>query len=228
MNRTAIITRGATVTGIAIAESLLHDGWSVAILDTDEDALRMTEEALSGEDVLILPADMSDEDEADRVFDTVVDTLGLCSALINCIASRHETPFEETSPEMLRELLELNLVGPFVAIQAACSRMADQLSIVNIMPASALRIREGNAGLAASQKGLQALSEIFVLENTDRPVRINSIATAGSGGRRTIWTGKPVRIPTPEDVASLVRYLLSDDARLVNGETIRLGDDDSG
>ena len=39
MNRTAIITRGATVTGIAIADSLLHDGWSVAILDTDEDAL---------------------------------------------------------------------------------------------------------------------------------------------------------------------------------------------
>src|SRR5690606_15791240 len=84
MNRTAIVTGGASVIGMAITEHLLEGGWSVAILDADQQAIGIAEETLAGEDVLFLPADISDEDEMERAFDTAVDTLGLCSALINC------------------------------------------------------------------------------------------------------------------------------------------------
>lgn len=227
MNRTAIVMGGASVVGMAITEHLLADGWSIAILDTDQEAVRVAEEAMAGEDVLLLQADISDEDEMERAFDTAVDTLGLCSALINCSGIRHEAPFEDTSVEMLRELLEINLVGPFIAAQAALQRMADQLIIINIISTSAIRPRAGRAALAASKAGLRMMSEIMAIENSERPVRVNCIATAGTGSRRTIWTGTPGKIPSPGEIANAVAYLLSDQARLVSGHTLVLGEDGS-
>lgn len=225
MNRTAIVTGGASVIGMAITEHLLESGWSVAVLDADQQAISVAEDALAGEDVLLLAADISDEDEMERAFDTAVDTMGLCSALINCAGVRHEALLEDTSVEMLRETLEINLVGPFIAAQAALERMADQLVIINIIPANALRPKRGVAALAASKAGLRMMSEIMALENAERPVRVNCIAMAGSGSRRTIWTGTPGRIPSGKDVAAAVSYLLSDEARLVSGHTLVLGDD---
>jgi len=228
MNRTAIVTGGASVIGMAITEHLLEGGWSVAILDADQQAIGIAEETLAGEDVLFLPADISDEDEMERAFDTAVDTLGLCSALINCAGVRHEASFEDTSVEMLRELLEINLVGPFIAAQAALERMADQLVIINIVSTSAIRPRAGRAALAASKAGLRMMSEIMAIENADRPVRVNCIATAGTGSRRTIWTGTPSKVPSPQEIAGAVAYLLSDAAKLVSGHTLVLGDDGAG
>lgn len=225
MNRTAIVIGGASVIGMAITEHLLEGGWSVAVLDADQQAISVAEDALAGEDVMFLAADISDEDEMERAFDTAVDTMGLCSALINCAGVRREALVEDTSVEMLREMLEINLVGPFIASQAALERMADQLVIIHIVPANALKAKPGIGALAASKAGLRMMSEVMALENAERPVRVNCIAMAGSGSRRTIWTGTPGRIPGTQDVAGAVSYLLSDEARLVSGHTLVLGDD---
>lgn len=227
MNRTAIVTGGASIVGMAVAEHLLESGWSLAIVDSDQEAAKVAEDAFSGEDVLIVPADISDEDELERAFDMAVDTFGLCSALINCVGARHEATFEDTSVELLREALELNLVGPFVAAQAAFSRMADQLSIINIVSTSALQARRGRTAIAASHAGLRMMTEILALENLDRPVRVNCIATAGSGSRRRIWTSATSRIPGTEEIVGAVSYLLSDAARMVSGQTLVLGSDES-
>ena len=227
MNRTAIITGGASIVGMAITEHLLEGGWSVAIVDSDQEAAKVAEDAFSGEEVLVLPADVSDEDEIDRAFDTVVDTLGLCSALINCAGIRPEATFEDTSVELLREALELNLVAPFVAAQAAFARMVDQLAIINIISTSALQARRGRAAIAASHAGLRMMTEILALENLDRPVRVNCIATAGDGSRRKIWTSTPSRVPGTEEIVGAVSYLLSDAARMVSGQTLVLGSDES-
>lgn len=232
MNRTAIVTGEASTTGLAVAEHLLSCGWSVAIVDADQRAVTEAEEFLAGEDVLFLLADISDEVEVEQAFDNVVDALGLCSALVNCAGVRREAMFEDTSVEMLREMLEINLVGPFITAQAALERMADQLVIINILPTSAVRPKRGHAALAASKAGLRMMSEIMALENFGRAVRVNCVATAGSGAsetdrgsRRTIRTGEKREIISVKEVAGAVAYLLSDEARFVNGHTLVLGGD---
>jgi len=227
MNRTAIITGGASITGMAIAEHLLEDGWSVAIVDSDQEAAKVAEDAFSGEDVLVIPADISDEEEMDRAFDTAVDTFGLCSALINCAGIRLEAPFEDTNVEQLREVLELNLVAPFVAAQAAFARMADHLVIINLVSTCGLQARKGRSALAASHAGLRMMTEILAMENLDRPVRVNCITTAGEVSKRKIWTSRPSRTPGTTEIVGAVSYLLSDAASMVSGQTLVLGSDES-
>lgn len=227
MNRTAIITGGASVAGMAIAEHLLEEGWSVAIIDSDQEAAKVAEDAFSGEDVLVIPADISDEEEMDRAFDTAVDTFGLCSALINCAGIRLDAPFEETNVEQLRETLELNLVAPFVAARAAFARMADHLVIINLVSTSALQPRKGRSALAASHAGLRMMTEILAMENLDRSVRVNCIASAGEISKRKIWTSRPTHTPGTNEIIGAVSYLLSDAAAVITGQTLVLGTDEA-
>lgn len=232
MNRTAIIPGGASSIGLAVAELLLSGGWSVAIVDADSDALAEAEAFLVGEDVQFYLADISDEAEVENAFDSIVDALGLCSALVNCAGVRHENLFEDTSVEMLREMLEINLVGPFITAQAAMERMGDQLVIINILSTSAVHPRSGHAALAASKAGLRMMSEIMALENHGRPVRVNCVATNASDspdtidtGRRIIWADERRALVSAKEVASAVAYLLADEARFINGHTLVLGSD---
>src|SRR5690606_15344044 len=65
MKPSAIITGGASGIGLATAEWLLNDGWPVAIIDADPEALAIAEDVLNGENVLFLTADVTDEELVD-------------------------------------------------------------------------------------------------------------------------------------------------------------------
>src|SRR5690606_15985081 len=150
MKPSAIVTGGASGIGLATVEWLLDDGWPVAVLDANVEALANAEDQLSGENAVFIAVDVTDEDAMADAFDQAVDALGPVGGLVNSAGVARDVPCLETSAELFRQILDVNLVGSFIASRAGIERMGETLSIVNIGSVSGLRANHGRVAYGAS------------------------------------------------------------------------------
>ncbi len=217
--RVAVVTGAGRGIGLRIADALVANGASVAVLDLvppDRD------------DVTAIECDVSDEAAVGAAFDQVEAELGPVSVLVLCAGITPLVPFEETSTELWERTLSINLTGAFLTVRRATPGMRS-LGYGRIVALGAAAGKSGgarSAAYAASKAGLMVLIKSIASEYARDGITANVVAPAliDTGmlpNARDLVDHVPVgRLGTPDEVASLVTFLVSGDAGYITGETV--------
>ncbi|HMN74256.1 MAG TPA: SDR family oxidoreductase [Rhodoblastus sp.] len=177
-NKVALVTGAARGIGLATAQRFLDAGWLVGLLDNDAGALA---DAVRGLDApmhaLELPFDVSKPDDAEAAVAAIRKKFGRLDALVNNAGIAHFGPVLETPLEVWREILDVNLTGPFLMTKAAAPVMRERGgAIVNITSISSLRASTLRVAYGTSKAGLAHLTKQLAVELASYGIRVNAVA----------------------------------------------------
>jgi len=237
--KVALITGGGRGIGQETALMLSQAGARLAVLDRDESAAKDTADAIvsAGGEALVLVADVSKPDQISQAFATALDRFGRLDILVNNAALVRRIPALETSIDVWREVMDVNLNAAFVCSCAAAEPMtaAGGGAIVNI--ASIMGISGGGtypiASYHASKGGLINLTRGLAVEWASRGIRVNAVAPTWVRTEftkallddpemsKTLLELMPLRkFADTTDVAAAVLYLASAAAKVVTGHVL--------
>ena len=230
--KVVIITGGARGLGASAARLVVARGGKVVIADLlEDDGTKLAAEL--GEGARFAPLNVTDAAGWQRVVEFTASEFGSVTGLVNNAGVSTGQFIEHEPVDHFRSVLEINLVGVFLGMQAVIApmRAAGGGSIVNISSAAGLMGLALTAGYGASKWGVRGLSKVAAVElGTDR-IRVNSVhpgmtytpMTAeigiqqGEGGYPNTPMG---RVGEADEIAGAIAYLLSDDAAYTTGAEI--------
>jgi len=206
--RVALVSGASRGIGEAIARHLHAHGYKVGLFARDGARLKALAEAL-GEGALPLPGDVRNPEDWGRAVARLEEAFGPLFALVNNAGIGIMKPVAELSEAELREVLEVNLVGPFLGLKAALPALLRTRGVVvNIGSLAGKNPFKGGAAYNASKFGLLGLMGAAMLELRDQGVRVVNILPG------SVDTGFAGNAPgaswklAPEDVAQAVRFAL--------------------
>ncbi len=235
--KSAIVTGGSRGIGRAICLKLAKLGADVAInyypgLKEEAEELKKEIEKIGSRGYPI-EADISKMDEAKKLIEQAVATMGKVDILVNNAGITRDSLILRMSEDDWESVLAVNLKGVFNCSQAVAKYMVKERKgvIINISSVVGLRGNIGQANYAASKAGVIGFTKSLAKELGSRGIRVNAVApgfieTGMTQGfpqeyREKILKQIPLgRFGLPKDVASLVAFLASDEASYITGEVI--------
>jgi len=220
--KTAIITGGAGALGRAVVACFEEAGANVVVVDRPG-----TMAAMQASDRLLpVEADLLDEPSVARMIETARDRFGRLDALVCLVGGFFgDTPVVDTSPERLREQLDLNLVSAYLCVHAALPPMVADGggAIVGVGSRPAVRPITGAVAYAVAKLGVIKLMESVAEEYREQGIRANAIIPSiidTPANRRAMPDADAGRWVRPEQIAAVLRFLVSDDAAIISGAAI--------
>ena len=227
-----LITGAARGIGRAIAAALLDRYSRILLTDRDVEAGRETATAL-GPTVAFEPLDVTQASDVTRLFDAARERYGAIQALVNNAGIYPHTEFLGLAEAEWDRVVDTNLKGCFLCSQAFATHRVSQGgggAIVNVASTAAFSARPGAAPYSASKAGIVMLTRSLAQELGSARIRVNAVAPGlillPEGGGDPAYRERFVsmvpsgRVGLPEDVAKVVRFLLSEEAEYVNGACI--------
>ena len=157
-DKIVLVTGASTGIGLATARLLANSGAKLALNARSKDKLEQLSKELPGS--AAFPTDMSDEFAVRKLIDKIQTKFGRIDILINNAGRGMNCPLDSINIKEYRKLLDLNVIGPLVSMQAVIPVMREQGggAIVNISSGTALMYAPGLSGYSATKRALTGLS----------------------------------------------------------------------
>ena len=225
--------------GQACALAFAAAGANVAAVGRKEEALRDVEQKIrdAGGKPLTIKADLSNEQDSGRAIEEAIRVFGGIDVLVNAAGHISSGTIENTSLEAWDEMMNVNVRAAFQLMQKALPSLIERRgNIVNVSSVTGLRAFPGVLAYCVSKAALDQLTRCASLELASKGVRVNAVnpgvvvteihkrggmtEEAYSAFLEHSKTTHPLgRTGRPEEIASLVLYLASDDASWITGAT---------
>jgi NAD(P)-dependent dehydrogenase (short-subunit alcohol dehydrogenase family) len=232
-----VLVTGAAGAGIghAIATRFARDGATVVLTDAHEGRTADAAAALRarvGEQVAGICMDVADRERVDEVIAGVLERLGSIDVLVNNAAVNEPSAIVSMTPPVWDRTLAIDVSAPWYLTRSVLPSMMGRGrgAIVNVSSVAAFGGAGGQGAYAAAKAALQSLTRTTALEAGPHGVRCNAVApgiirTRFVEKNMGMFTGEIERVPLgrfgePDDIADVVAFLASDDARYITGETL--------
>lgn len=241
-NKTAIVTGAARGIGLACARRLAQEGARVVLCDVEEAAGLAAAEELTeaGHEARFMACDVTERLDVRNLVAKTVEAYGSIDVLVNNAGIVIGGDFLDIKEEDFDRVIQVNLKGVFTVSQAVARQMVAQIeqggppgTIVNMSSVNAVFVIPSQLPYSVSKGGVNQLTKAMALSLASYGIRVNavgpgSIMTDMLGAvvtddemRRRILSRTPLgRIGEPEEIASVVAFLASDDASYISGQTI--------
>lgn len=239
-DKVALITGAASPRGLgrAIANRLAKEGVSLVLVDLNEEAISQAAEEITktyGVKTLGLACNVTKSADCENVVNKTKESFGRLDFLINNAGVLKDNLIMRMSEEDWDLVLNVNLKGVFLMTKA-CSKLilkSPSGRIVNISSVSGLSGQPAQANYSSSKAGVIALTKVCAREFAGRNVTVNAVCPGFIQTDMTSSLPKDVqekltefvplkRAATPDDVAGVVRFYLSEDASYVTGTYLRV------
>jgi 3-oxoacyl-[acyl-carrier protein] reductase len=232
--KVAIVTGGSRGIGRGIAERLGQDGAYVVVnYSGSEQAANEVVDAISdaGGKAVSIQADLSCVADIQTLFAKTIDYFGKLDILVNNAGIASMGSIESVTEADYEEVFGLNVRGVLFSLQEAAKQMANGGRIVNISSSSTLYPSAKTAVYAASKAAIKLFTEVMAQEVGDREITVNTVTPGptvpGMFGRlpadrqeKAAASSPFNRLGTPQDIADVVAFLVSEEARWVSGQEI--------
>ena len=232
--KVAIVTGASNGIGRAIAERLAEDG-AIVVVNYSKSSEKAQQVVVGiqgkGGKALAVQTDMSQVAEARRLVIDTVKQFNRLDILVNNAGKFMPKPLDETTEEEFDSVIALNAKGPYFAMQEAAKVLKDGGRIVNISTGGTHLHFPGATAYLGSKAALEQYTKGLAQELASKGVTVNTVAPGFTEtGMMTeeyrqigIQLTPMKRLGVPKDIADVVAFIVSEEARWLTGQTIQVG-----
>jgi 3-oxoacyl-[acyl-carrier protein] reductase len=235
-DRVALVTGGGRGIGAATAQLFAREGARVAVSDLDEGPAKEVAGPIGG---LAIACNVSDRKQVEQMIERTYKELGRLDILVTCAGIIRDNLLFKMTDDDWDAVIDTHLKGTFLCAQAAQKHMVEGKygKMVFLSSTSALGNR-GQTNYSAAKAGLQGMARTLAIELGQFNINVNAVAPGFVETRMTMATAERMgidyetfklgaasqiplrRIGQPEDIASVIAFLCSDEASFVSGQTL--------
>ena len=233
-DRVAIITGGASGIGLATSIRLASEGGRIVVADRDEPAGKAALERIikaGAPDAMAVACDVSNELSVSQCIKKTTARFGRVDVIVNNAGLMVFKPLESHTRDDWTRLLGVDLLGAFFFVREAFTAMKNGGAIVNVSSIHAIETTPLVCSYAAAKAALISLTRSAAIEGKARKIRVNAVMP-GAIDTPMLWNNPNIKsgletiqqadVGKPEDVASAIAFLASDDAAFVQGAAFRV------